>query len=100
MSLESYEGLYGYGYKDEKGNLYLPVSECLLLIREDNRNETYNAILINEYSNEGPLGVCLDENMSLRQWRKLYIESRTGRGIERFEKLLEKVEWEEENQAD
>jgi len=99
MGLESYEGLYGhYGYKDERGNLYIPISRCLLLIRKDNKNGTYNAILIDVCPNEG-LSVYLSKNMSLKQWRKLYIESRTGQGIERLEKLLEKAERKKEIQA-
>jgi hypothetical protein len=94
--MQDYKGIYGTGYKDEEGNLYLHQEKGLLLTRLKNRNGTYDVEVIeNDWSHfdkKPSLGVCVQENMLLNEWRRLFIELKSNSGIKRLHKLLKEAE--------
>ena len=73
MILENYCGIYGKGYEDKHGNLYLE-KDGFLVERQKNKDNTYNFMISDLEFHEG-LGFCYEENISLNEWRKFFIEN-------------------------
>lgn len=84
-----YSGIYGKGYKDNEGNLYLELNEGEILVREITENNKYNVgILVRQDDFNLPLAVSIDEDLSLREWRNLFLELHTKKGIHKLERLI------------
>jgi len=83
-----YSGIYGRGYKDEDGSLYLSGGDNLLLIREVCGDGTYNVVVLDEtYGKE--LGFLFLENISLREWRRFFLNFRKPEEIKRITESFE-----------
>ena len=89
MSTLDYKGLYGWGRKDEMGTIYLPIDERLEISRSTNPKGTFDVIVYDAFPDTddkghplSPPGTCLDENITLNEWRRLYLHIRTKQGIE------------------
>jgi hypothetical protein len=92
--MKNYVGIYGKGYKNNKGTLQLKLENHEgFLIREKNKNNKYNVgvVMKDSYQNDNQL-ISLEENLSLKKWRELYLELNTKEGQLKLEKAIQSLE--------
>jgi len=90
--MDDYFGLYGKGYKDKQGTLYLNLGDPgEFLVREKNKNNKYNVgvIIKDTLCKEKFRLLSIVENLSLKEWRKLFLEFHTGEGKNKLEKIIQ-----------
>ena len=64
-------GIYGQGYKDDEGNLYLEIEGLSgILVREKAIKEGYDIGVIDDSAEFSHISLL--ENISLREWRELF----------------------------
>lgn len=70
MALDSL--LYGRGYGDFDGDIYLELNDHLILARHKNENSHYDIVIIDDRDSNG---LSLLENISLREWREFFVKN-------------------------
>lgn len=84
-----YHGIYGVGEKTQEGDLYLGLTKDLTLVRQISGRKTFHVGVIDEENNSH---ISLLENITLKEWRRFFIDMHSQEEIRKLRALLGKYE--------